>query len=284
MMWKLPWLFVLVLLPTALRAQVQPDTLYINAGVIVDSLADDIPVKRLNATSAFETRGAILHVSPNQAEAVIVVNNAQQPHVLVVAGQQTEVTIPAESTVRWQLPALPAGLYHLREKNPDQSYLGLTAMLHVAEQGQQHFYWHLHEYQSTWNEAILNGGSPNRSQYVPDHFTINGLSFPYTTRDAAALVTGQVGDTLYINILNSGQMAHALHFHGYHCRIVRSSAFPHHAGRMKDTFPVLAGETLELELVPHQPGDFPVHDHNLQAVTVGGNYPGGMITMLKISE
>jgi hypothetical protein len=51
---------------------------------------------------------------------------------------------------------------------------------------------------------------------------------------------------------------------------------------MKDTFPIQPLETLLLQLVPHQVGEYPVHDHNLVAVSAGGIYPNGMFLTLLI--
>ena len=41
---------------------------------------------------------------------------------------------------------------------------------------------------------------------------------------------------------------------------------------------------MTVRLVPHQPGDFPVHNHNLVATLFNNGYPRGMVTMLMIQE
>jgi len=51
---------------------------------------------------------------------------------------------------------------------------------------------------------------------------------------------------------------------------------------MKDTFPVYSMETVVLELVPNQVGEYPVHDHNLVAVSGASMYPNGMFLTLLI--
>ena len=119
------------------------------------------------------------------------------------------------------------------------------------------------------------------NNYYPDYFTVNGKSNPDINNDADARVIGGVGDTIRIYIANTGQSIHSMHFHGYHLRILYSSENVTHVDRSKDTFPIKSMETLVLELVPDKVGEYPVHDHNLVAVTGGGIYPNGMfLTML----
>ena len=52
----------------------------------------------------------------------------------------------------------------------------------------------------------------------------------------------------------------------------------------KDTVPIKAGETMVLELTANLAGIYPVHDHNLIAVTNAGFYPGGMLTQIHVAE
>jgi hypothetical protein len=47
--------------------------------------------------------------------------------------------------------------------------------------------------------------------------------------------------------------------------------------------PFLMGEVAVVRLDAFQPGMYPVHNHNLIAVTNAGLYPGGMITHLNIA-
>jgi len=54
-------------------------------------------------------------------------------------------------------------------------------------------------------------------------------------------------------------------------------------GWSKDTVPVKRGECVVVKLNPNQSGEYPVHAHNLVAVTNAGFYPGGMITFLSVA-
>jgi FtsP/CotA-like multicopper oxidase with cupredoxin domain len=92
----------------------------------------------------------------------------------------------------------------------------------------------------------------------------------------------QVGDTIYIVVLNSGKMLHTLHFHGYHVEIVNASINSRYNGWIKDSFGILTGEILMLKLIPNKPGLYPVHEHNLINVTTNGVYPGGMLNLIDI--
>jgi FtsP/CotA-like multicopper oxidase with cupredoxin domain len=139
-----------------------------------------------------------------------------------------------------------------------------------------HFYWHIKEHQKQFNEELDKGNPVDWTTYYPDYFTINGNSNPHINADAAARVVGNVGDTIIINMVNTGQSLHSIHFHGYHAEIIYSSKFPSHKGRLKDTFGVHSMEVVVVELVPHQAGEFPIHDHNLVAVSGGNYYPNGM--------
>ena len=82
---------------------------------------------------------------------------------------------------------------------------------------------------------------------------------------------------------NTGQSIHSMHFHGYHATILYSSKNQTHVGRSKDTFPIHSMQTLVLQIVPDKPGTYPVHDHNLVAVTGNNVYPNGMFTTLLIN-
>jgi FtsP/CotA-like multicopper oxidase with cupredoxin domain len=91
-----------------------------------------------------------------------------------------------------------------------------------------------------------------------------------------------LGSTSYISIVNSGRMDHVLHFHGFHAEVITSSYHPERVGWSKDTFPVLRGECLTVKLTAFQSGVYPVHNHNLIAVTNAGFYPGGQLTYIEV--
>ena len=154
-------------------------------------------------------------------------------------------------------------------------------MIAVKDHQYDSFFWNIKEHKDTWNNIITSGGTVNWTNYYPNYFTINGNSAPNINSDNDAHVVGSVGDTLMIYVANTGQSIHPLHFHGYHIEIVYSSKFPEHVGRSKDSEGIYSFEGSVFRLVPDQPGEYPVHDHNLVATTGGNLYPLGMfLTMI----
>jgi hypothetical protein len=65
--------------------------------------------------------------------------------------------------------------------------------------------------------------------------------------------------------------------------MISSSHHPERVGWSKDTVPIRMGEVLTVQLVANQVGMYPVHNHNLIAVTNAGFYPGGMITQIHVA-
>lgn len=170
-------------------------------------------------------------------------------------------------------------------QSPYNEYLGLSGIIHIKnpQENTPYFYWDLREYQEEWNDQLNLGVFPNLLNYSPKYFTINGNSEPDINNDPIARVTGNVGQELKIVIVNNGLSIHSMHFHGYHAVLVNSSKNSSHVGRSKDTFPLYPSEYIVLSLTPDKPGEYPVHDHNLVAVTGGGIYHAGMFTTLLIS-
>lgn len=164
------------------------------------------------------------------------------------------------------------------------NYLGAsTNLIKKSNPNYSYYSWNLFDQEAGLDTLILNNTINNLpiQGYMPSVFTINGNIHPNSMNDTLAHVSNSVGDTIIINIVNSGKMDHTLHFHGYHVTIITARKKTERIDWSKDTFPVVKGEAMSVMLVPHQPGDYPVHNHNLIAVNTGG-YPGGMITMLQI--
>jgi FtsP/CotA-like multicopper oxidase with cupredoxin domain len=111
---------------------------------------------------------------------------------------------------------------------------------------------------------------------------VNGRSYPNVESDSTSKIMGMVGDTIQIQVANTGQAVHSIHFHGYHFRVLYSSKSAVHHDWIKDTMPMHPMHTMILELVPDKPGMYPVHDHNLISVTGGGIYPYGLMLMIDI--
>ena len=78
-------------------------------------------------------------------------------------------------------------------------------------------------------------------------------------------------------------MDHVLHFHGFHVEYLSTTIQTSRIGWIKDTVPLKKGEAMTVLLIANQEGIYPVHNHNLIAVTNSGFYPGGMITLINIT-
>ena len=271
---------------STLYATLVEQTVYINRGFMEAVDGSQMPYYAFNSSETFDQANVRIALTAGDSLSLTIVNTDELAHavdVINVGGINGNVAALETVTVTVHFPQ--AGAYIFYDPTDDQRFrqMGLAGMLIVYEVGSTAtpFFWNLKEHQVNYNEALDDGLTVDWSAYKPDYFTINGNSNPDINQDSAARVVGGVGDTIHIYITNTGQSVHSIHFHGYHCTIVQSSRHPEHVGRSKDTVPVYSMEVIVLELVPDQPGEYPVHDHNLVAVSGGNIYPNGMfLTML----
>lgn len=213
-----------------------------------------------------------------------VLNEDSVDHVLVIDDVMWEgIALPAGATTAFEWPAVTEGTYRVHLDGLRGERLGASGVLRVGFAAEGQFYWHLADTQADLQDTIAAGGVPDPLDYTPDFFTINEAHYPNTLDDPHALVSVNVGDTAVISVANAGQMDHVLHFHGFHVTLLQSSRSPERTGWIKDSVPVRTGEGLTLQLVAHQAGIYPVHDHNLIAVTNAGFYPGGMLTQIIVT-
>lgn len=256
--------------------------LYINAGEIrVDQVA--YPALRFNATPSFDSVPFFVRVQKGDSLYLRIHNRSGYDLELVWEGAQGRgLQLPEGQSLLLPWRAVGQRCYRLFAKAEWAQYLGLSTAVLSEEAGQKNFIWHLYNALSTDWPSVKPGFKLDRTRYRPDYFSINGQRHPYAMQDSQATVRGRVGDTLYIHVVNSGFMWHSVHFHGYHVILEASNVAHGQEGWNKDSFPMRPGQWMRLRLVPHQPGMYPVHDHNLIAVTSGGNYPGGMMAHLMI--
>jgi hypothetical protein len=192
-------------------------------------------------------------------------------------------TIGAEDTITVNLPVLSSGTHAILSSTTEGELLGTACILRVDLHGDYLYSWDLWDMNADLSQEIALTNVLNiPSNYQPNVFTIN--ADPLAPMDTSnAIIYGNVGDTIIISVLNSGNMVHNIHFHGYHITIMGASVQSNRIGWSKDSFPIYEGETMTLRLVPDQPGIYPVHNHNLVTVIYNNNYPSGMMTMLKIN-
>ncbi len=249
-----------------------------------DALGSSHPVLRFLATADAFGSNAVVDLEANAPLAASVANLDSVDHVLVIDDVDwAGVEIPAGDTVAFEWPALPMGSYRYHLDGERGNYLQASGVLRSGIDAEHAFVWHVADLEAAVLDTVAAGGAWNAATYTPDFFTINEAHYPHTLDDPRALVSVQLGDSAIISVANAGQMDHVFHFHGFHVEILQSTRSPERVGWLKDSVPVRRGEGLTLLLVPDQTGTYPVHDHNLIAVTNAGFYPGGMLTQIIVS-
>jgi manganese oxidase len=131
--------------------------------------------------------------------------------------------------------------------------------------------------------AAHDGGPPfDWQRYAPNYFLINGLAYPDTEQSATSMVHALPGERILIRAINAGRLAHAMHLHGFHFKLVAVDGSPWPDGPSKDTVLIGPGQSYDLLFVADQAGLFPFHDHFETANTNNGLWLGGMHTMVAV--
>ena len=260
------------------------DSLFIMRGTW-NQLPEAPEVLRLNASANWSEQNAVVEREQGIASNLVIVNADSTSHQwALLNGVGIGVTIDPGDAVSLELPALPMGTYRLGLIDGEGIGLGAQSMLQVGLQSDGApalFHWNLCDWETQQMASWSSGSEPDpTAAYVPNYFSINEQMYPTTLEDHNALVSVALGDTCWIAIANHGQMDHVLHFHGFHVEVLTSNLHPARIGWSKDTVPVKKGEGMTVQLVANQAGNYPVHDHNLIAVTNAGFYPGGMLTQI----
>ena len=142
----------------------------------------------------------------------------------------------------------------------------------------------LQDYDDRLNAAIANGGTYNIDDYLPNYYTVNGLSYPDTKSDGDTLITMNVGENVAIRLMNGGTIIYPMHFHGYHVNVISRNRTPVTDVIDKDTPNVGVGECVDVILPVIQAGAYPLHTHYVPGVTANGvyvnPYGGGLIVMV----
>lgn len=258
------------------------DTLYINK----DTGHVGIETRHFcffNRTTSFSQNNHHLHIPSNENLVLFIQNNDSLTQNFSIDGVVNQ-DIPAQTSISLTISGLTEGAYRYYSNKLSGEKLGASGILTQGYDTYIRFAWNMYELQSERNDSIALSLSNNFTNYLPNFFLINGKHYPQTTSDSTTKVVGSVGDSICISVANSGEMIHSLHFHGYHVKILNSNHSNNfQIGWDKDSFGIAIGEVITVLLVPDKEGMYPVHDHNLRAVTNAGLYPGGMISQLMIS-
>ncbi len=263
------------------KGAVIDDTLYIHRDTVTMA---ELLVNRcvLNPTSTFEKRNAYIDISIGDDLQLTIINTDSIAHDLGVSNIVSLGTVNASDTVTFSHTFNGFGTFGIAITSTLGYQLGAQATVRVGIPNQS-FMWNLWEMNDTLSLDLGNGiTSSIPTDYYPNVNTINGEAHPETVADTLGRVIGNVGDSIYISVVNSGNIVHTIHFHGYHVKIVQATQNTSVINWTKDSPVVQPRETMTLLLVPDKPGMYPVHDHNLISVLTQNSYGGGMITNITI--
>jgi hypothetical protein len=260
-------------------------SLYIISDSILTVDSVKIPYITFNSSIVYSQNNPVINLVKDDTLNLWIYNYDSAIHEFIIKGISSIISVSPNDSVLITEIFINSGcfIYHDPLAYPQNTYLGLGGMIVVKNHNHSSFYWNIKEHNPDWNNQLFNGNTVNWNNYNPKYFTINSVSNPNINQDTLSRITGQVGDTLFLYITNSGQSIHSMHFHGYHATIKYSSKNSFHIGRIKDTFPIYPMETLILQIVPDKEGEYPIHDHNLVAVTGNNIYPNGIFTSILIS-
>ena len=280
--WKFWTCLILAMVPFGTFAQ---DTLWLARGEWTH-IPDSVQALRFNANDEWSGVNATLTRPVEAASSLVVVNLDSIAHTWKLEAEgELDWDLAALDTIVLEMPELPAGAYRFGLIDEIGRVMGASGQLHIGlEADYAHFHWNLGDW-SVARMVAADLGLPIAwdEPYVPEQFTINERTYPAVADDPEALVAVSLGETCLISIANHGFMDHVFHFHGFHVTMISSSHHPERVGWSKDTVPIRMGEVLTVQLVANQVGMYPVHNHNLIAVTNAGFYPGGMITQIHVA-
>lgn len=275
--------FLLFLVGLSVNAATINKTLYINKGAFRTVSNVTFPYYAFNSSIQYKSQNEIIKLTTNDVLILKVINTDSDEHGFNVKNYPIgNKIINSNDSIIDTLQFTKEGIfiYYDSYNYPKYRYMGEAGMITVFNSTtDKKFYWNLKEHQSSYNKTLSENKPVEWSIYTPDYFTINGFSFPDVLSDSVSWVNGKIGDTIHIFIANTGQSAHSIHFHGFHGKTIFSTK-ANQLNWEKDTFPIGSMEAIIVELVPDKRGFYSVHDHNLMALTAGGIYQPGMLTLM----
>lgn len=259
----------------------------LNKGTFWAVDSNSFPYYSFNWDSAFERQNAIIELIKGDTLLLDIRNNTLDTHLFEVVEFGISIQLVPGGSSLASISSDKAGIYRYSDYKSEKaySYRGASGMLIVTEPkwaSVKKFYWNIKDLQSSYIRDLDSAKSVDWKAYYPDYFVVNGLGKPQLVGDSLTNVKGSVGDSILIMVANTGKAVHSIHFHGYHCTAIESTSTRVQKGSSKDTFPFNEGDALVLLLIPDKTGMYPVHDHNLIAVSGGGKYPNGVFMMINI--
>lgn len=295
-------LIVLLMLGWAgsLHAATRSYTLYVTSGNLTVNGAGGATLTAWSYTDVPGTPkipGPVLNANEGDVVNITVVNNHSQSHNFLIQGVTTDTTaIAAGSSRVYSFTASTAGTYLYTDtlNNNINREMGMYGALVVGAADGSNKAWSngpAYSFQRTWivsemdkarwNDVAGAGGSVNTVVYKPNYFLINGRGGFDGMQAVDTTIDGSVGQTALVRIVNAGQFAHSLHFHGNHFKVltvngVRKSS-PY---RELDVISIPPKGTADVLYYLNQPGEYPMHIHTAQMETANGVYLNGVVTMI----
>jgi FtsP/CotA-like multicopper oxidase with cupredoxin domain len=222
--------------------------------------------------------GPLLRVTEGDLLRIVLKNELPEPTVIHVHGpflpnsmdgvpDVTQPVVQPGGTFTYEFTARPSGtfMYHTHHNSVVQESKGLYGIIQIDQKG----------FVPTYDREYFQVVSEMGGFYV-----INGKAFPMTEP-----IEAKLGERVRIRLINLGQMIHPMHSHGYATRIVATDGHPVEGPQLvKDTVNVAPGERYDLEFVADNPGAWVYHCHILSHVQNKGVEPGGMISVIKVTQ
>jgi manganese oxidase len=243
-----------------------------------------------------------LIANPGDVVTVTVINNHNIDHNFLIKGVTGDMTAIAPNQRRtYTFTALDASsgshIYYDTLNNTVNREMGLYgAMIIKPTDGTSKMVWtggpaYTLDYtwvigemdKSHWNDVAGTGVTPDASAYEPDYYFINGKGGFDAQQDPNTTITGKVGDTVLVRIINGGQFPYSMHFHANHVKVVALDGAAQTAPfKQLDVVSVPPLGTADLLYDLAQSGEYLMHVHTPQAEASGGVYLNGMMAMIHI--
>jgi FtsP/CotA-like multicopper oxidase with cupredoxin domain len=237
-------------------------------GELVEAYAYDgtVPGPLLRATEGDKIRIVLKNELPEPT--VIHVHGPMLPNAMDGVPDVTQPVVNPGETFAYEFEAKPAGtfLYHTHHNSVMQKSKGLYGVLQIDPKEE------VKTYDREYFQVIGELGG---------FFVINGKAFPSTD-----VIEAKLGERVRIRLINLGEMVHPMHSHGFATKIVGTDGHPvpEAAQLLKDTVTIGPGERYDLEFVADNPGTWVYHCHILSHVQNKGVEPGGMSSVIKVTE
>ena len=284
----------------AAQAATRSYTLYITTGTVTVNGAGGASMASWSYTDVPgipKTPGLVLNATEGDLVNITVINNHNRAHNFMIQGVTTDTTsIAAGQSRLYSFTASTAGsyLYYDTLNNNINREMGMYGALVVAASNGVSTVWTngpAFTFQRTWilsemdkprwNDIAAAGGTVNTSIYKPNYFLINGRGGFDGMHSADTTIEGSVGQTALVRIVNAGQFAHSLHFHGNHVQVLSINGVRRAAPFQEvDVISIPPLGTAEVLYYLNQPGSYPMHIHTAQMETSNGVYLNGVATMI----